>query len=92
MHRQNATVGCGAVLLGMARRAHGAHLHMGRGSRTQSLDTVMVGWRALPAHALVEFELGSGILLRSNSSIPGLVRHRLGGTGGVMQALIEVEA
>ncbi len=58
---------CGAVLLGMARRAHGAHLYMGRGSRTQSLDTVMVGWRALPAHALVEFEL----------------RHRLGGTRGV---------
>ena len=76
VHRQNEAAGGGAVLLSMARRAHGARSHIGRGSRIQSLDTVMVGWRALPAHALVEFEL----------------RHRPGGTRGVMQALIELEA
>ncbi len=78
VHRQNETAGGGAGLLGMARRAHGARSHIGRGPCRciQSLDTVMVGRRALPAHALVEFEL----------------RHRLGGTRGVMQALIELEA
>ncbi len=69
----------------------GAFSRTRAGVRAATRRRQMEGCAASPAYALVELVLGSGILLRSNSSILGLVRDRLRRTGVVVQALVEVE-